>query len=63
MVNFSRPAPHSKKVCGHIYCELGENEKSNNFFFIHIPKTADTSFRKSLEEKYSVMADYGAESA
>ncbi|WP_160063865.1 sulfotransferase family 2 domain-containing protein [Psychromonas sp. L1A2] len=38
-------------------------ELNNNFFFIHIPKTAGTSFRKSLEDKYSVMADYGAQSA
>jgi len=42
---------------------LDDIELNNNFFFIHIPKTAGTSFRKSLEDKYAVMADYGAQSA
>ncbi|WP_413694090.1 sulfotransferase family 2 domain-containing protein [Psychromonas sp. KJ10-2] len=37
-------------------------EQYNNFFFIHIPKTAGTSFRKALEDKYSVLADYGPQS-
>lgn len=27
-------------------------------YFIHIPKTAGTSFRKSLEKKYNVISDY-----
>ena len=38
-------------------------ELNNNFFFIHIPKTAGTSFRKAIEDKYSVVADYGLKSS
>lgn len=38
---------------------------NNKFFFVHIPKTAGTSFRKSLESFFGsskVLYDYGAES-
>lgn len=34
-------------------------EVSDNFLFIHIAKTAGTSFRVALEQKYSVWKDYG----
>jgi hypothetical protein len=34
----------------------------HSFLFVHIPKTAGTSFRKSAEVKYSTVADYGKES-
>lgn len=39
--------------------ELSNLEIKNNFFFIHIPKTAGTSFRKALEDRYDVIGDYG----
>jgi hypothetical protein len=35
---------------------------SHSFLFIHIPKTAGTSFRKSAEEQYPSIGDYGKES-
>jgi hypothetical protein len=34
----------------------------DNFFFVHIPKTAGTSFRKALADKYNVICDYGISS-
>ena len=42
--------------------ELSDIERNNNFFFVHIPKTAGTSFRYALEDKYVVLRDYGAKS-
>lgn len=39
--------------------ELTSLEIKNNFFFIHIPKTAGTSFRNTLEDHYDVIGDYG----
>jgi hypothetical protein len=33
-----------------------------SFLFVHIPKTAGTSFRKSAEEQYPTLGDYGKES-
>jgi hypothetical protein len=33
-----------------------------SFLFIHIPKTAGTSFRKSVETQYRTMGDYGKNS-
>jgi len=42
--------------------ELSDEEKDNNFFFIHISKTAGTSFRKALEDKFVVLGDYGDQS-
>jgi hypothetical protein len=30
-----------------------------NYFFIHIPKTAGTSFRSALEEEFEIIKDYG----
>ena len=45
------------------YIFFTKTSKSNmnhgHFFFIHIPKTAGTSFRKALEESYEVINDYG----
>ena len=38
-------------------------KKSTNCFFIHIPKTAGTSFRNALEEERHVISDYGRTSA
>jgi hypothetical protein len=35
---------------------------SFSFLFVHIPKTAGTSFRKSAEVKYSIIGDYGKDS-
>jgi hypothetical protein len=35
---------------------------SFSFLFIHIPKTAGTSFRKSVEEQYPSIGDYGKDS-
>jgi hypothetical protein len=32
---------------------------SHSFLCVHIPKTAGTSFRKSAEEKYPTISDYG----
>lgn len=37
-------------------------ELNGNFFFIHVPKTAGTSFRCALEDKYNVIGDYGKDS-
>ena len=45
--------------CINISRQLSDLEINNNFFFIHIPKTAGTSFRKALEEQYGVIGDYG----
>ncbi len=36
--------------------------KNKSVFFVHIPKTAGTSFRKALETVQPVKADYGAQS-
>ncbi|MEG3755801.1 glycosyltransferase [Psychromonas arctica] len=47
---------------GSLVRELSDEEKNNNFFFIHIPKTAGTSFRKALEDKFIVLGDYGDKS-
>jgi hypothetical protein len=38
------------------------NKLPNSFLFVHIPKTAGTSFRKSAEILYRTMGDYGKES-
>lgn len=43
--------------------ELSNTEINNNFFFVHIPKTAGTSFRYAIEAKYVVLRDYGVKSA
>ncbi|WP_298942604.1 sulfotransferase family 2 domain-containing protein [uncultured Psychromonas sp.] len=45
------------------YRERTHLEKKNNFFFIHIPKTAGTSFRKALESEHRVIGDYGKHSS
>lgn len=36
--------------------------RSEFYFFVHIPKTAGTSFRNGLEKKYKVACDYGEKS-
>jgi hypothetical protein len=36
--------------------------KKDNFLFVHIPKTAGTSFRDALEYDYNVVSDYGIDS-
>ncbi len=49
-----------KKITGSVACKSVTDKKS--VFFVHIPKTAGTSFRKALETVQPIKADYGAQS-
>ncbi len=46
-----------KKITSPVICEPITDDKS--VFFVHIPKTAGTSFRKALQDVQLVKADYG----
>ncbi len=56
---------HQEKVCdNHFTLEIASADK-NPIFFVHIPKTAGTSFRKAAEIYYGLQEtckDYGVES-
>ena len=48
-----------------IYSSFKKNRNECNedkYFFVHVPKTAGTSFRKSLAEKFVLIGDYGVDS-
>jgi hypothetical protein len=40
-------------------CFASSTINNDYFFFVHIPKTAGTSFRNTLEARYGVINDYG----
>lgn len=46
--------------CRHL---INKKLSQQTLFFVHIPKTAGTSFRKSLEERYETLSDYGDNNA
>jgi hypothetical protein len=50
--------PHLKKLM-----DKNKVERKEKHLFIHIPKTAGTSFRSALEEKHKVITDYGVNEA